>query len=109
MKLEDEEVFFNNVVSFRVLPKSPVDKFQLTDTTPSVKNCENWICQNVAGVVVTNFDDGAVGQKINILGDGFTTISNNAFIKTNTGANKLLAVNKIYRFHNFNNIWVEDA
>lgn len=109
MKVEEEEVLFNNVVSFSTLPKTPVDKFKPTDTTPSVLNCNLWICQNIGAVTVTNFLNGADGQRIHILGEGFTTIANNANIKTNTGANKLLAANKVYRFTYFNNIWIEDA
>lgn len=109
MKVEQEEVIFNNVTTFNVLAKTPVDKFKPGDLTPSVLNCLNWICVNAGAITVTNFDDGADGQRIHILGDGFTTIANNAFIKTNTGANKLLAVNKVYRFTLFSGIWIEDV
>lgn len=108
MKVEQEEVIFNNIVTFSLLPKNPVDKFKPTDTTPSVLNCLNWICKNTGAITVTNFDDGAEGQSIKVLGDGFTTVANNAFIKTNTGANKLLVANKVYRFTLFAGVWIED-
>lgn len=108
MKVFEEEVIFDNVASFNVLPKTPVDKFKPTDVTPSVLNCNNWICTNVGAITVTNFKNGADGQRLHILGEGFTTIANNANIKTNTGANKLLLANKVYRFTLFANIWIED-
>lgn len=79
------------------------------DTTPSVLNTEKLAFANVGATLVTKFDDGQPNQEVTILGDGQTTIANNAVIKTNTGANKLLAVNKVYRFTNFAGIWYEDA
>lgn len=109
MKVENEEVIFDNIVTFNVLPKIPVDKFKPTDTTPSVLNCCNWITTNIGAITVTKFDDGADGQTIRVLGDGFTTVANNANIKTNTGANKLLLANKVYRFTYFNSVWIEDV
>lgn len=79
------------------------------DTTPSILNTEKLALANAAPVTITKFDDGQPNQEITILGDGQTTIANNATIKTNTGANKLLAANKVYRFTNFAGIWYEDA
>jgi|SRR6267378_1132088 len=109
MKREIDEVQFESTVRFKTLPVKGLDKFIPTDTTPSVKNLETWIANNTGAITVTDFDDAANEQRIKILGDGFTTIANNANIKTNTGANKLLAVNKIYVFTNINGIWYEDA
>jgi hypothetical protein len=80
-----------------------------SDLTPSVRNVEKLKMKNIGPVTVTKFDEGQENQEISILGDGQTTIANNAFIKTNTGANKLLAVDKVYRFTMFNGVWVEDA
>lgn len=79
------------------------------DTTPSVLNTEKLAFVNAGATLVTKFDDGQPGQEITLLGDNNTTIANNAVIKTNTGANKLLAPNKVYRFTNFGGIWYEDA
>lgn len=79
------------------------------DVTPSVQNVEKLKLRNTAPVTITKFDNGQENQEVSILGDGQTTIANNAFIKTNTGANKLLAVDKVYRFTMFNGIWIEDA
>lgn len=107
MKTEREEVIFENFVQFTAGIKRIAQKFIATDTTPTVKNNELWIANNTGAVTVTQFDEGAEGQPINILGDGFTTIANNANIKTNTGANKLLAANRLYKFVRINSIWYE--
>lgn len=109
MKVENEEVIFDNVVTYNVLPKTPVDKFKPADTTPSVLNINLWIANNSGAVTITQFDDGADGQRIVILGDGFTSVANNAKIKTSTGAAKLLAANSIYRFTYILNVWYEDV
>lgn len=103
------ETIFEAPTTFNVLPRVKHQKFEATDTTPSVLNNKHWIANNTGAVTVTQFDDGAEAQEIAILGEGQTTVANNANIKTNTGANKLLAANKVYRFTRFNSIWVEDA
>lgn len=79
------------------------------DTTPSVLNIEKLIFTNTGAVLVTRFDDGQPNQEITMLGDGFTTIENNLFIETASGANTLLAAGKVYRFTKFSNKWHEDA
>jgi len=89
-----------------VLDKSYSGEFFSGDTTPSVKDAENWKCHTTI-VTITNFDDGASGQTIFILGSVNTTIANNANIKTNTGANKVLANNIVYAFKNYDSIWIE--
>lgn len=109
MKTINEATVFNAPVRFNIIPTQIAQKFVAGDTTPSVLNHEYWTANNVGAVTVTNFDDGSVCQELRILGDGFTTIANNANIKTNTGANKLLAANKVYRLTNFNGVWYEDA
>lgn len=80
--------------------------------TPSVKDLEHIITNNSIPTTYTDFLNGRDGQPLNILAnDANTTIANNARIATNTGANKLLSANKVYRFHFFKyvNKWVEDA
>lgn len=79
------------------------------DTSPTVLNTEKLIFKNTAPLVVTKFDDGQPNQEISILGDGFTTIKNNAFIQTATGADELLTVGLVYRFSFFAGKWHEDA
>lgn len=66
--------------------------------TPDVKDVKYFRGTNTAPATVTQFINGQQGQTIKILGDGQMTITNGANIKTNTAANKLLAVNKIYTF-----------
>ncbi len=105
---KDEQLFLGPV-RFAGGKKIDIGQFNKLDTTPDVKNGEFWKCINVVGTTVTQFDNGYEGQALSILGEGFTTIANNANIKTNTGANKLLAANKVYRFTRFNKIWYEDA
>lgn len=83
---------------FPTLPKQYVGRLRKGSTTPSVINVLEWIAVNTVAISVTNFVDGQVGQTINILGDGFTTIVNGGKIITNTAANKLLLVNKVYTF-----------
>lgn len=79
----------------------------LTGATPSVMDVNAFKC-GTAVVTITNFRHGQEGQTIKILGHANTTISNNATIKTNTGANKVLAALKIYTFTMFSNVWYED-
>lgn len=79
------------------------------DATPSIKQIEKLVFKNTGAVLVTHFKDAQPGQEITILGDGFTTIQNNAKLVTNTGADKLLVAGKVYRFTNFNGVWHEDA
>jgi hypothetical protein len=58
---------------------------------------------------VTNFTNGVNGNVLKVLGDGNVTLVNGASIVTNTGANKLLALNKIYTFTNIAGVWYENA
>lgn len=109
MKIIQEDITYQGLVTFLVLPRESVDTFKVT-ATPSVKSLKRFIsCGSV--ITITNFVGGADGQEIKILGDGNTTIANNANISTNTGANKLLALNKVYTFTYFQskNIWAEDV
>lgn len=110
-RILQEDIIYQGLVTFLVLPRENVDTFKKTQTTPSVRNVRVFITINTAATTITNFIGGADGQEIKILGDGFTTIANNANINTNTGANKLLVANKVYRFTYFQskNLWAEDA
>jgi hypothetical protein len=103
-----ERTVYSGGVAFKILPDVNGGKLP-PGTTPKVENGTHFVGSSVAPVSVTNFLRGADFQTIQILGDGFTTVVNNATIKTNTAANKLLAVNKVYRFTNFNGVWIEDA
>ena len=107
MKVFNEEVVFNAPSRFSQLPTKDAGTFVAADTTPSVANVEFWIAAGTV-VTITDFDDGATTQILYILGDGDTTISHNANIKTNTGANKLLAADRLYIFAHINGVWYEN-
>lgn len=93
-----------------VLDKEFVVSFKAADATPSVLNLIKFIAGNTGANNVTYFDDGFDGQEISILGDGNTTVVHDVTkLFTNTGANKLLATGKVYRFTRYNSKWVEDA
>jgi hypothetical protein len=109
MKLENDEVIFQRPIAIQGGIRSMAQRFVAADTTPSVVNHTTWIANNLGAVTVTRFDDGYETQVLRILGDGFTTVANNAFIKTNTGANKLMLANKVYVFTLINTVWYEDA
>ena len=65
---------------------------------------------NTAPTTITNFTGGIVPMTIKILClDTNTTIANNATIKTNTGANKLLVANRVYTFSLDGTVWYEDG
>jgi len=80
----------------------------ILSTTPDVSNQEIFINDGVARTI-TNFQFGAEGQVIRILGDNNLTIANNTQIKTSTGASKMLAASKMFRFTCINSVWYEDA
>jgi hypothetical protein len=90
-------------------PVSFVGKFTSGAVTPSVLNVDRWQFINTNPLTVTNFLQGQEGQHIKVLGDGFTTIQNNTNIKTNTGADVLLASTTVYSFTRFNNVWYQDG
>lgn len=63
-----------------------------------------------APATITNFTGALPGQDLDIdSANTFVTIANNATIKTNTGADKVLAANVIYGFKFYNGVWKERA
>jgi hypothetical protein len=107
MKHFPEDVYFGGQTFFKQLPTKDAGTFIAADTTPSVANIEFWKCGGSL-VTITDFDDAATVQIIFIRGDGFTTISHNANIKTNTGAAKLLATDRLYIFAHIDGVWYEN-
>lgn len=103
---------FNNRSTFNILPDVNIGKlipgFLLLQ---DVKNLNLLVCTHVrsGSNTISNFIGGTDGQNLRILGDGATTVLFSANIKTNTGADKLLASNMIYRFTYYNLVWIEDA
>lgn len=104
-----EPTFFRNRVKFIILPDVNGDIIPAGITVPIIKGRNVLAFQNTAPLSITNFTGGALYQTIKLIGDGFTTLKHNATIKNNTGADKLLAVNKAYNYTLINNIWIEDA
>ena len=102
---------FESAPTFLALPKGFVQK--LVGATPDMTNLTNLLSHD-APTTITSFLKGQPGQTLVILGNGNTTISHNAVIKTNTGANKVLLADIVYRFTYFWNeatlsgIWYED-
>lgn len=104
-----DPVMFLGTVYFQELPENPISPAQPGDTGPSVLNRVRLAFNNSGAISVTNLRYGQEGQEVKILGDGFTTLIHGTYIKTNTGANKLLAANKVYTFTLFNKLWIENA
>lgn len=103
-----DKVEFLESVTFAQLSESPVLSVTPASTTVSVLNISALNFANTSPVTVTNLLNGQEGQVIKILGDGNTTLDHGANILTNTGADKLLAANKVYTFTLFGTTWVED-
>ncbi|HXG72834.1 MAG TPA: glycosyl hydrolase family 28-related protein [Gemmatimonadaceae bacterium] len=57
---------------------------------------------------VTAFTGGVNGQVIHLIGDAEVTIANGTALKTNTGANVVLAANRAYTFVYFDGVWYQD-
>ena len=91
-----------------VLPTSFVGTLTPGSGTPNVNNVNYWIAGNQS-VVITNFLQGQPGQSIFILGDGASTVANNANISTRSGMNTLLSKGLVYHFVLFGTTWSQTA
>lgn len=100
----NEEYIFDAPPTFNVFPRDFTD--QLVGSSPSVLNRTKWEANSNG--VITNFLNGSEGQAISILGDGNTSVNNNAVIKTNTGATKTLLNKVVYTFTYYDGIWYEN-
>ena len=103
----NDQCQFRNKVSFLVDPTIFGDNINVA--IPNVSNRKVFICSYSAPTTITNFTGAINNKTIRILGDGNATVKNGTNIFTNTGADKLLEVNKIYVFTMINNLWYEDA
>lgn len=95
-----------------ILPTSFVAAINAIASTFSVKNITRVQLISTAPQNVTYFDNGQEGQELVILGDGQVTVKYDVTkIITNTGADKLLVADKLYKFHMFKrgnfNVWYE--
>jgi hypothetical protein len=96
-RVESEQVI-NSQATRNVLEKELVRWAKRTDTSPSVLNVHKLMFRNTVATLVIRLDDGAEGQTVDVLGDGFTTIQNNTKIITASGADTLLAAGAVYTF-----------
>ncbi len=94
-------------VTYEQLPEKPIQTHSPAVTTISVLNLERLKLSNTGAVTVTDLLYGQNGQEVSLLGDGNTTIAHGTPMKTNTGANKLMAANRVYRFVRFDGVWYE--
>lgn len=104
-----DEILFQARVIFNILPEKKIDQIIPASTTPNIYNLERFTTSNTGVVNITNFLNGQPGQTIKILGDGFSTLVFGTNLKTNTGVDKLMLVNRVYTLTFFNNVWVEDT
>lgn len=104
-----DAVEFGSTVRFTELSEQPILTARAAATTISVLNVTRVSLSSTAPVTLTDFTNGQIGQEIKVRGDGQTTAQNGTRIFTNTGANKLLAANRVYTFTLFGTTWVENA
>lgn len=78
----------------------------VANTTPTVSNLDLLVFKNIGALSITNFLGGNNGQLLLVIGDGQTTVNNNANILTSTVANKLLGLH-LYIFVLYKGIWYE--
>lgn len=94
------------------LGSSPIEPgIPLRDDTaiPDTTGTTFVVLTAAAPLTITNFTGGYSGKTIRLLGNANVTVKNNVTINTNTGADKLLAANKVYTFTNYNGVWYENA
>lgn len=110
-RTDNDDIQFNGLIGFKNIPIQITTQWRTGVTTPSAFGVNVASTANTVPVSVTDIIGAVDGQYLRILGDGLTTIVNSARMRTNTGANKLLAASKVYRFTYFDSIhqWIEDA
>ncbi len=108
-KIENVERIIQAPETRAVLERQLVATFKPADATPSVLNVEKFKAGNTVANNVTYFDDGQDGQTIGVLGDGFTTVVNDASKLVPNGGTHLLLTGKMYWFTRHNKVWYEDA
>jgi len=87
-----------------------IQTFEATDLTPSI--AYGSLFQTGAADTYTDFDDIQTddeGKRISILAKHAAVVTNGANIKTSTGANKTLVVDRVYNFISIAGVWYEDA
>lgn len=95
--------FAGSAVSFPT--GGPPKAFTAADATPSVD--QYCFFKTADTTTYTDFDTHVPGQEIKIIAFHTATLTNGTNIKTNTGANKTMVVNKIYTLRDVNGVWYE--
>jgi len=90
-------------------PTEPGIPLRDTSATPDTTGTTFVVLTHSGATTITNFLGGYGGKTIRLVGNANVTIQNNANIGTNTGADKVLVVDRIYRFTYYNGKWREDA
>lgn len=104
-----DPVNFLATVTYAQIVEQPLETAPTGDTVINVLNITRIVFNNTTATTVTDFIGEQLGQELKILGDGYTTLQHGTNIFTNTAANKLLAVNKVYTFTKFSSGWIENA
>ena len=102
-----DPVVFDGGATFPIIPAYTPATANPAATTPTVLNSTTLKLTSTSAVSVSNFLYGTNRQSLVVLGDGNSTITNGTNIFTNTGADKLMASNRTYIFHLFDNKWYE--
>ena len=89
------EHLFDGPITFSQLPKRTLKRIKGSGTL-DLTNLETIKFANAAPVSYSNIKGGANGQRVLVLGDGQSTINNNAKIKTYSGGNVLLSNDVTY-------------
>lgn len=104
-----DPINFLATVTYAQIAEQPLETAPVGATTVNVLNITRVVFDNTTATTVTDFTGEQLGQEIKLLGDGYTTLQHGTNIFTNTAANKLLAVNKVYTFTKFSSGWIENA
>lgn len=110
MFTEIRDIVYTGLIIFKNIPRASPTQFKSGEATPNIQGNTVAITSGAADII-TNLIGGSDGQSLRILGDGSTTIKNNSRIVTNTSADKVLVLNRIYTFTYFDTIktWFENV
>ena len=97
-----------NAVLYGPMLYAPPQNLPDGETSPSVAAGNVFVEANTVATLITSFDDGRDGQEIKIVvTTSNTTLENNVNIKTNTGADKPLIIDRTYRLVRVSGVWRE--
>lgn len=90
---------------YSTLPDENIQS-SVDDTVINVNNINLLVFKNTIPVTLVNILGGVDGQVLNIIGDGKTTLKNNAIIVTLSGSDTLLGIHK-YSLVFYAGIWYQ--